>query len=90
MTREQGLFAISVAADLVGTGIQNLRAYERRGLVDPQRTTGGTRLYSQTDIVRLRRITELLGAGLNLAGIELVLTLETENAVLRDRLDRRR
>jgi DNA-binding transcriptional MerR regulator len=87
---EQGLFAISVAADLVGSGIQNLRAYERRGLVDPQRTTGGTRLYSEADILRLRRITELLGAGLNLAGIELVLTLEDENAVLRDRLGRRR
>lgn len=88
MDAGRGLFGISVAADLVGTGVQNLRAYERRGLIEPQRTAGGTRLYSQADVDRLRRITELLGAGLNLAGVELVLDLEAENATLRDRLGR--
>ena len=86
----QGLYAISVAADLVGTNIQNLRVYERRGLVDPERTDGGTRLYSDADIARLRRIAVLLEEGLNLAGISMVLELEADNARLRRRLDRRR
>jgi DNA-binding transcriptional MerR regulator len=86
----QGLYAISVAADLVGTNIQNLRVYERRGLVEPDRTDGGTRLYSDADIARLRRIAALLEDGLNLAGIAMVLDLEADNARLRRRLDRRR
>jgi MerR family transcriptional regulator/heat shock protein HspR len=86
----QGLYAISVAADLVGTNIQNLRVYERRGLVEPDRTDGGTRLYSDADIARLRRIAALLEEGLNLAGISMVLDLEADNARLRRRLDRRR
>jgi DNA-binding transcriptional MerR regulator len=86
----RGLFAISVAAELVGTGVQNLRAYERRGLVEPQRTAGGTRLYSEADIARLRRITTLIAAGLNLAGVEAVLALEAENAALRAQLHRQR
>ena len=85
----RALFAISVAAELVGTGVQNLRAYERRGLVTPHRTPGGTRVYSADDVQRLRRITELLAAGLNLSGIELVLDLEADNARLRADLDRR-
>lgn len=85
----RGLYAISVAADLVGTGVQNLRAYERRGLVDPTRTPGGTRLYSEQDVERLRRITELLTAGLNLSGIEMVLALEADNAQLRADLEER-
>lgn len=80
------VFAISVVAELVGTGIQNLRAYERRGLVEPQRSAGGTRRYSRDDVARLRRITELLAAGLNLTGIEHVLRLEAENATLRSEL----
>ena len=80
-----------MAAGLVGTGVQNLRAYEARGLVRPARTEGGTRLYSDRDLTRLRRITELLAAGLNLAGIALVLDLQDDNAELRARLgdDRR-
>lgn len=86
----RALFAISVAAELVGTGVQNLRAYERRGLVTPHRTDGGTRLYGHHDIARLRRITELLAAGLNLAGVESVLHLERENARLRKEIDRLR
>ena len=85
-----GVFAISVAADMVSMQVQNLRVYERRGLVDPGRTSGGTRLYSSADIERLHRIRLLLAAGLNLAGIGAVLALEdevrelrTENARLR-------
>ena len=86
---ERGVYGISVAAELVGTGVQNLRAYERRGLVDPARTPGGTRLYSELDLERLRRITELLAAGLNLSGIALVLDLEADNAQLRADLRRK-
>ena len=63
--------------------MQNLRVYERRGLLEPQRTDGGTRLYSQADVERLTRIVELLDAGVNLAGIALVLDLEADNARLR-------
>ncbi len=85
----RGIYGISVAAELVGTGVQNLRVYERRGLVDPARTDGGTRLYSDQDIDRLRRIALLLGEGLNLAGIAMVLDLEADNARLRRRIDRR-
>jgi DNA-binding transcriptional MerR regulator len=84
----RGIYGISVAAELVGTGVQNLRVYERRGLVEPARTGGGTRLYSDQDIERLRRIAMLLGEGLNLAGIAMVLDLEADNARLRDRAGR--
>ncbi len=83
----RAVYGISVAADLVGTGVQNLRVYERRGLLTPTRTDGGTRLYSDDDIAMLHRITELLGDGLNLAGIAMVLELERENRRLRRRLD---
>lgn len=86
---ERGVYAISVAAEMVGTGVQNLRAYESRGLVEPERTAGGTRRYSENDVVRLRRITELLGDGLNLAGVALVLELEADVALLRRRLSER-
>ncbi len=85
----QGVFAISVAAEMVSMEIQNLRVYERRGLVDPARTAGGTRLYSQDDIERLHRVRELLAEGLNLAGIARVLALEDEVRRLRARLARR-
>src|SRR6201989_1265126 len=80
---ERGVYGISVAAELVGTGVQNLRAYEARGLLEPDRTDGGTRRYSANDLDRLRRIGDLLEAGLNLAGIAMVLDLETQNAQLR-------
>lgn len=73
------LYAISVAAELVGTGQQNLRLYERRGLLEPGRTGGGTRRYSEQDLDTLRRISALLEEGLNLAGIRLVLELEAAN-----------
>ncbi|HEX3197995.1 MAG TPA: MerR family transcriptional regulator [Propionibacteriaceae bacterium] len=89
-----GLFGISIAAGMVGTRVQNLRAYEKAGLVDPQRTAGGTRLYSMDDIMRLRQIAALLDEGLNLAGIAMVLRLEADNARLRREIsharDRRR
>ena len=84
--RDVGVFAISVAAEMTSVQIQNLRVYERRGLVQPDRTPGGTRLYSEDDIERLHRIRELLVAGLNLAGVAAVLELEAENARLRERL----
>ncbi len=79
----RGVYAISVAAEMVSMEIQNLRVYERRGLVDPDRSSGGTRRYSPDDIERLHRIRDLLAEGLNLAGIRLVLTLEEEVRRLR-------
>lgn len=85
----RGVYGISVAAELVGVDAQSLRLYERRGLLEPARTDGGTRRYSSDDIDRLHRISELLGAGLNLAGIALVLDLEADNARLRTQLDTR-
>ncbi|HWH99012.1 MAG TPA: MerR family transcriptional regulator [Propionibacteriaceae bacterium] len=86
-----GVFGISVAAELVGTGVQNLRAYERAGLLEPRRTPGGTRLYSSDDIERLRHIAALLNAGLNLIGVAMVLDLELQNALLREEIaDHRR
>jgi MerR family transcriptional regulator/heat shock protein HspR len=81
---DRGVYGISVAAELVGTGVQNLRLYETRGLLEPARTDGGTRRYSADDLVRLRRISDLLAAGLNLAGIAMVLELEDENHELRN------
>lgn len=86
----KGVYAISVAAELAGTGQQNLRLYERRGLLEPSRTKGGTRRYSEADLMVLRRIAELLTEGLNLSGIALVLTLEAENAILQAELGRLR
>ena len=80
----RGVYAISVAADLVSMEIQNLRVYERRGLVAPARSPGGSRLYSRADIERLHRIRDLLAEGLNLAGIRRVLDLEAEVAGLRE------
>src|SRR6476660_6928978 len=79
----RGVYGISVAAELVGTGVQNLRAYEAHGLLEPERTEGGTRRYSANDLERLRRIGDLLDAGLNLAGIGMVMDLQDENTQLR-------
>jgi MerR family transcriptional regulator, heat shock protein HspR len=76
--RSVGVFGISVAADMLSMQVQNLRVYERHGLVEPDRTTGGTRLYSHDDLDRLARIRDLLAEGLNLAGITRVLALEAE------------
>jgi MerR family transcriptional regulator, heat shock protein HspR len=81
---DEGVYGISVAADLVGLGPQALRLYEQRGLLEPDRTDGGTRRYSQNDVHRLHRIRQLLGDGLNIAGIAAVLALERDNARLRE------
>ena len=84
---DHGVYAISVAASMVSMEIQNLRVYERRGLLTPDRTTGGTRLYSGDDVERLERIRDLLADGLNLAGVARVLELEDEVADLRSQLE---
>lgn len=81
--RHRAVYAISVAAEMAELQIQNLRVYERRGLVDPARTPGGTRLYSPADVDRLIRIRDLLAEGLNLAGIARVLSLEEQVSRLR-------
>ena len=88
--KARGVFAISVAAEMVSMEIQNLRVYERRGLLEPDRTAGGTRLYSADDIARLHRIRELLADGLNLAGIAQVLALEDRVRALEAEVDRLR
>lgn len=84
---ERGVYGISVAAELVGMGAQNLRLYEARGLLEPARTDGGTRRYSANDLERLRRIGDLLDAGLNLVGIGMLMDLQDENARLRAEKD---
>ena len=78
----RGVYGISVAAELVGLNPQTLRLYEQRGLLEPSRTEGGTRRYSDDDLERIRRITQLLDDGLNLAGIGMVLGLENDKARL--------
>ena len=83
----QGVFGISVAAELVGMDPQSLRLYEARGLLEPARTSGGTRRYSRDDLDTLLRISQLLASGVNLAGIALVLDLEADNARLRTALE---
>lgn len=84
--RSAAVYAISVAAELVGTGQQNLRLYERKGLLEPGRTGGGTRRYSEQDLDTLRRISALLEDGLNLVGIRVVLELEAANRRLQKQL----
>ena len=83
---DRGVYVISVAAELAGVHPQTLRIYERRGLLDPARTGGGSRRYSERDIQRLRRIHELTQEGLNLAGVKAVMELEDEVAKLRGQL----
>ena len=76
------MYGISVAAELSGVGEQSLRLYEQRGLLTPVRTSGGTRRYSDDDLARLRRITDLLAAGVNVAGIGQILDLQDRNTRL--------
>ncbi len=83
----RALYVISVAAELAGVHAQTLRIYERKGLVEPARTPGGSRRYSDRDIARLQRIQELTNQGLNLAGVKRVLELEAENDRLRSEVD---
>ena len=86
MPADRALYVISVAAELAGVHPQTLRIYERKGLVDPARTGGGSRRYSDADIAQLRRIQELTNDGLNLAGVKMVLELETQIERLRAEL----
>ena len=86
--RVTALYVISVAAELAGVHPQTLRIYERKGLLDPARTGGGSRRYSDGDIERLRRIHELTDAGLNLEGVRRVMDLEEEVDRLRQALTR--
>jgi MerR family transcriptional regulator/heat shock protein HspR len=88
----RAVYIISVAAELAGVHPQTLRIYERKGLLEPARTTGGSRRYSQADIDHLRRIQELTDEGLNLAGVKKVLALEAhiaqlENALIQTRAE---
>ena len=82
----RAVYVISVAAELAGVHPQTLRIYERKGLVDPARTGGGSRRYSDADIALLSRITELTNDGLNLAGVKRVLDLEMQVADLEAKL----
>jgi MerR family transcriptional regulator/heat shock protein HspR len=84
--RTQAVYVISVAAELAGMHPQTLRIYERRGLVQPARTQGGNRRYSEADIEILRRISELAESGMNLEGIRRVMELEAENERLKAEL----
>ena len=82
---DRGVYGISVASELSGISEQSLRLYERQGLLTPARSAGGTRRYSADDLARLQRISELVTAGVNLAGIDRILSLEDRNAALGDR-----
>jgi MerR family transcriptional regulator/heat shock protein HspR len=84
----RAVYVISVAAELAGVHPQTLRIYERKGLLDPTRTSGGSRRFSERDLARLRRIQQLTTAGLNLEGARRVLELEAEVARLEIELAR--
>jgi MerR family transcriptional regulator, heat shock protein HspR len=87
--RRRGVYMISVAAELAGMHPQTLRIYETRGLITPKRSSGNTRLYSQDDVDRLKRIQELTSEmGMNLAGVERVFELEREMERMTDRMQR--
>src|SRR5580704_3366986 len=88
LTPDRGVFMISVAAELAAMHPQTLRMYESRGLIEPQRSAKGTRLYSQEDVEQLRRIQEMTAElGLNLAGVERVLRLEKEIETMQARME---
>ncbi|MBS1846013.1 MAG: MerR family transcriptional regulator [Actinobacteria bacterium] len=84
---EQGVFMISVAAELAEMHPQTLRMYETRGLIAPKRSPKNTRLYSRRDVERLRRIQEMTAQGLNLVGVEMVLDLEEQVEQLKGRVE---
>ena len=89
MARKRAVYVISVAAELAGVHPQTLRTYERKGLIKPARTAGGTRRYSQRDVDRVRLIQELTqGEGVNLAGVLRILALQDELEDAEDRLRR--
>jgi MerR family transcriptional regulator/heat shock protein HspR len=85
---EQGVFMISVAAELAEMHPQTLRMYEQRGLIAPKRSPKNTRLYSQRDVERLQRIQQMTSEGLNLVGVETVLALEEQIRRLRSEVER--
>ena len=87
MEMNRAVYVISVAAELAGVHPQTLRIYERKGLLEPARTGGGSRRYSEHDIARLRRIQDLTAAGLNLAGVKHVMELEADLVRLRVELE---
>ena len=87
---KRAVYVISVAAELTGVHPQTLRIYERKGLLDPSRTSGGSRRFSDADLSRLRRIQELTSTGLNLEGVRRVLELETELERLQAELEEAR
>jgi len=88
VAHDRGVFMISVAAELAAMHPQTLRMYEARGLIEPQRSPKGTRLYSQADVDRLRRIQEMTTElGMNLAGVERVFELEAKLARLQGKVD---
>jgi MerR family transcriptional regulator/heat shock protein HspR len=87
---ERGVFMISIAAELAQMHPQTLRTYEARGLIAPKRSPKNTRLYSQSDVERLRRIQQLTSEGLNLAGVETVMALEARVERMRVELERAR
>lgn len=82
----QPVYSMAVAAELLGLAPTTLRLYERKGLLTPARTDGGTRRYSADDIERMRRVADLQNEGVNLTGIRMVLILEGENSALRENI----
>ena len=88
--RDDGVYVISVASELAGVHPQTLRVYERKGLLDPARTSGGSRRYSDADLDRLRRISALTDAGVNLEGVRRILELEDETVRLKHEITQAR
>jgi MerR family transcriptional regulator, heat shock protein HspR len=88
--RQEAVYIISVAAELAGVHPQTLRIYERKGLIEPYRTPGGTRRYSEADLRRLELIQELTTAGVNLEGVRRIMSLTAENERLRSQVERLR
>jgi MerR family transcriptional regulator/heat shock protein HspR len=88
--KTEAVYIISVAAELAGVHPQTLRIYERKGLIEPFRTPGGTRRYSEEDLSRLGLIQELTAEGVNLEGVRRILQLQSENDRLRSQVDRLR
>jgi MerR family transcriptional regulator/heat shock protein HspR len=84
--QQRSLYIISVAAELAGVHAQTLRIYERKGLIEPARTQGGSRRYSDRDIALLRRIQELTNEGVSLVGVRKILELEDDVAELLARI----
>lgn len=86
VSKGRAVYVISVAAELSGMHPQTLRIYERKGLLDPARTLGGSRRYSEDDIHRLRRIQELTNSGIGLEGVRRIMELEAEIKELREEI----